>query len=96
MTGLGAGKPGKESIANLEEVMMIKETWMQPYLAYMMNTTQRYHQNEKDNMMIQSLCHTIGEVIQKKYNRRVAAMRHPSRRVRHIKRHPRRDLRASC
>jgi hypothetical protein len=39
MTGLGAGKPGKESIANLEEVMMIKETWMQPYLAYMMNKT---------------------------------------------------------
>jgi hypothetical protein len=37
MTGSGAGKPGKESIAEPEEVMMIEETWMQPYLAYMMN-----------------------------------------------------------
>jgi hypothetical protein len=39
MIGSGAGKLGKESIAELEEVMMIKETWMQPYLAYMMNKT---------------------------------------------------------
>jgi ribonuclease HI len=38
-TGSGAGKPGIESIAELEEVMMIKETWMQPYLAYMTNKT---------------------------------------------------------
>jgi hypothetical protein len=37
--GLGAGKPGIGSIEELEEVMMIKETWMQPYLAYMMNKT---------------------------------------------------------
>jgi hypothetical protein len=38
-TGSGAGKPGTESIAEPEEVMMIKETWMQPYLAYLMNKT---------------------------------------------------------
>jgi hypothetical protein len=37
--GLGAGKPGTGSIVEPEEVMMIKETWMQPYLAYMMNKT---------------------------------------------------------
>jgi hypothetical protein len=36
-TGSGAGKPGAGSIAEPEEVMMIKETWMQPYLAYMIN-----------------------------------------------------------
>jgi hypothetical protein len=35
--GSGAGKPG--SIAEPEEVMMIKENWMHPYLAYMMNKT---------------------------------------------------------
>jgi hypothetical protein len=35
-TGLGAGKV---SAAELEEVMMIEETWMQPYLAYMINKT---------------------------------------------------------
>jgi hypothetical protein len=36
-TGSGAGKPGIGSIAEPEEVMMIEETWMQPYLAYMIN-----------------------------------------------------------
>jgi hypothetical protein len=36
-TGSGAGKPGTGSITEPEEVMMIKETWMQPYLAYMIN-----------------------------------------------------------
>jgi hypothetical protein len=36
-TGLGAGKPGQRSTTEPEEVMMIKETWMQPYLAYMIN-----------------------------------------------------------
>jgi hypothetical protein len=35
-TGSGARKT---SIAELEEVMMIEETWMQPYLAYMINKT---------------------------------------------------------
>jgi ribonuclease HI len=35
-TGSGAGK---RSIAELEQVMMIEETWMQPYLAYMINKT---------------------------------------------------------
>jgi hypothetical protein len=37
MTGSGAGKPGTGSIAEPEEVMMIEETWMQPYLVYMIN-----------------------------------------------------------
>jgi hypothetical protein len=36
---LGAGKPGTESRGEPEGVMMIEETWMQPYLAYMMNKT---------------------------------------------------------
>jgi hypothetical protein len=40
MTGSGAGKPRTGSIAEPEEVMMIEETWMQPYLVYMMNKTQ--------------------------------------------------------
>jgi hypothetical protein len=37
--GSGASKPGIGSTAEPEEVMMIEETWMQPYLAYMMNKT---------------------------------------------------------
>jgi hypothetical protein len=35
-TGSGAGKT---SAAEPEEVMIIEETWMQPYLAYMINKT---------------------------------------------------------
>jgi ribonuclease HI len=37
--GPGASKIGTESTTEPEEVMMIEETWMQPYLAYMMNKT---------------------------------------------------------
>jgi hypothetical protein len=36
-TGSGAGKPGIGSAAELEEITMIEESWMQPYLAYMVN-----------------------------------------------------------
>jgi hypothetical protein len=32
-TGSGAGKPGIGSTTEPEKVMMIEETWMQPYLA---------------------------------------------------------------
>jgi hypothetical protein len=38
-TGSGADKSGTRSTAEPEEVMMIEETWMQPYLAYMINKT---------------------------------------------------------
>jgi ribonuclease HI len=37
IAGSGAGKIVEGSVAELEEVMMIEETWMQPYLAYMIN-----------------------------------------------------------
>jgi hypothetical protein len=37
--GSGAGKPGTGSTIEPEEVMMVKETWMQPYLAYMIRKT---------------------------------------------------------
>jgi ribonuclease HI len=36
-TGSGVGEEVEGSIAELEEVMMIEEMWMQPYLAYMIN-----------------------------------------------------------
>jgi hypothetical protein len=39
MTGSGADKSGTGSTTEPEEVMMIEETWMQPYLAYMINKT---------------------------------------------------------
>jgi hypothetical protein len=37
--GSGAGKIGTKSTAEPKEVMMIEETWMQPYFAYMTNKT---------------------------------------------------------
>jgi hypothetical protein len=37
MIGSGAGKSGTRSTAEPEEVMMVEETWMQPYLVYMIN-----------------------------------------------------------
>jgi hypothetical protein len=37
--GSGPSKSGTESTTEPEEVMMIEETWIQPYLAYMMNKT---------------------------------------------------------
>jgi ribonuclease HI len=39
ITGLGASKPSTEGIVEPEEVIMVEETWMQPYLAYMINKT---------------------------------------------------------
>jgi ribonuclease HI len=38
-SGSGASKTGTKSTTEPEEVMMIEETWMQPYLAYMTNRT---------------------------------------------------------
>jgi hypothetical protein len=38
-TGSGAGKPGIGNSREPEEVMMVEETWMQSYLAYMINKT---------------------------------------------------------
>jgi hypothetical protein len=38
-TGSEAGKSGTWSTTEPEEVMMVQETWMQPYLAYMINKT---------------------------------------------------------
>jgi hypothetical protein len=37
--GSGANKAAAEGIAEPEDVMMVELTWMQPYLAYMINKT---------------------------------------------------------
>jgi hypothetical protein len=37
--GSGASKPSTGSTTEPEEVMMVEETWMQPYFAYMINKT---------------------------------------------------------
>jgi hypothetical protein len=38
-TGSGAVKPGTGNTVEPEEVMIVEEIWMQPYLAYMINKT---------------------------------------------------------
>jgi ribonuclease HI len=61
-----------------EEVMMIEETWMQPYLAYMVNKTlpEDMVQAKKNNMTIQGFRRVTRKTIQEKYNRRSATMRY--------------------
>jgi hypothetical protein len=87
-TGSGAGNSGT---AETKEIMMIKETWMQPYLDYMIkqNTTQRYSTSEKDNTTIQGFCCVARKIIQEKCNRHFATVRYSSRRARNLKGHPR-------
>jgi hypothetical protein len=37
--GSGADKEATEDTLESEEIMMVEVTWMQPYLAYMLNRT---------------------------------------------------------
>jgi hypothetical protein len=94
--GSGASKPGAENTAEPEEVMMIEETWMQPYLAYMVNKTLPKDTIEARRIIRRSKAFVVLlESCTKKYNQRIAAMHHPSGRASHIKRHPRRSLQPS-
>jgi hypothetical protein len=74
--------------------MMIEETWMQPYLAYMVNKTlpEDTVQAKKDNTTIQGFCHVARKIIQEKYNRHFAMVRYSSRRARNLKGHSRRGM----
>jgi hypothetical protein len=94
VTGSGPGKPGTGGPIDPEEVMMIEETWMQPYLAYMIkkSTTRRQSGGKKDNTMIQGFHRVARKPMQEKHNWRSTAMCHPSRRTRHIKRYPRKSV----
>jgi hypothetical protein len=65
--GSGTGKPGTGSTTEPEEVMMIEEMWMQPYLAYMINKALPSG-GKKDNTMIQGFCIVARETIQEKHN----------------------------
>jgi hypothetical protein len=60
------------------------------------STTRRHGRSEKDNTMIQGFRRVIRKIIQEKYNRRLATMRHFSRRARYLKGHPRRSMWTSC
>jgi hypothetical protein len=93
--GLGAGKG---STVEPKEVMMIEETWMQPYLAYMVNKTlpEDTIEAKKDNTTIQGFCRVTREAVQEKYNWRFTMLHHSPGRTRNIKGYPRRSIRASC
>jgi ribonuclease HI len=60
--GSGAGSSGT---AEPKEVMMIEETWMQPYLAYMVNKTlpEDIVQAKKDNTTIQGFRRVARKII---------------------------------
>jgi hypothetical protein len=70
---LGAGKG---STAKPKEVMMIEKTWMQPYLAYMINKTL-----PEDTVEAIGFCRVTRKAVQEKYNRSFAMMCHSSRRT---------------
>jgi hypothetical protein len=61
---IGSGA-GKTSTAEPDEVMMIEETWMQPYLAYMINKTlpEDMVEAKKNNKTIQGFHHITRKVI---------------------------------
>jgi hypothetical protein len=56
------------------------------------NTTRRHSKSEEDNTTIQGFRRVIRKIIQEKYIRRLATMRHSSRRARNLKRYPRRSV----
>jgi hypothetical protein len=58
-------------------------------------TTRRHSRSKKDNTTIQGFRRVTRETIQEKYNGHPTTMRHSSRRIRNIKRHPRRSMRTS-
>jgi hypothetical protein len=93
-TGSGASKSGTESTVEPEEVMMIEETWMQPYLAYMMNKTLPEDAIEAHRIIRPSKAFVVlqGKLYKKSIT---GVLQHPSGRASHIKRHPRRSLRPS-
>jgi hypothetical protein len=70
---------------------------MQPYLAYMVNKTLPEDVVEARRIVwwSKSFYRTAREVVQEKYNRRVAKMCHPSRRANHTKGYPRMSLQSS-
>jgi hypothetical protein len=97
-TGSGAGKAGIGSTADPEEIMMIEETWMQPYLAYMINKTlpKDTVEGKKDNTTIQGFCRVTREAVQEKYNCHFTTLRHSPGGTKNIKIYPCRSMRASC
>jgi hypothetical protein len=88
-TGSGAGKA---STSEPEEVMMIEETWMQPYLAYMINKALPEDTVEAKRIIRRSKAFVMLQEKLYKKNRRLATMRHTSRRARNLKGHPRRSM----
>jgi ribonuclease HI len=88
----GSG-PDNHGIAEPEEVMMIEETWMQPYLAYMVNKTL-----PKDTVQAKRIRRSKafvvlqGKLYKRSINRHFAIVRYSSRGIRNLKEHPRRGM----
>jgi ribonuclease HI len=60
----GAGAKNGKRTLEPEEVMMIEEAWMQPYLEYMINKKLPEDDgSQKNNLMIESICRIAGKII---------------------------------
>jgi hypothetical protein len=75
--GSGANKAIAEGTAEPEDVMVVEVTWMQPYLAYMINNTLPEDVVEAQRIVRRSkpFCHTTQEIIQEKHNMHLAKVR---------------------
>jgi hypothetical protein len=72
--------------------MMIEETWMQPYLAYMIKKALPEDTVEVKRIIRQSKAFVMLQGKLYKKNRHLAMMRHTSRRARNLKGHPCRSM----
>jgi ribonuclease HI len=90
-TGSGAGKT---SIAELEEVHDDRRNLDAAIsgIRDKQNTTRRHSRSEEDNTTIQGFCRVARKIIQEKYIRHLATMRHSSRKARNLKRYPRKSV----
>jgi hypothetical protein len=73
--------------------MMIEETWMQPYLAYMINKTLPEDTVEAKRIIQQSKAFVVLQgKLYEKYNMHLATICHSSRRAKNLKGYPRRSV----
>jgi hypothetical protein len=91
-TAAGSGAPSEP-----EEVMMIEETWMQPYLAYMINKQLPEDAVEAKRITRRSKAFVVLQgKLYKKYYRRFAALCNIPGRTKNTTRHTWWSMRPSC
>jgi hypothetical protein len=91
--GSGADKEAAKDTTEPEEIMMVKVTWMQPYLAYMLNKTLPEDVVEARRIVRWSKAFAVVQgKLYKKSISGVTKVCHPPRRTSHTARYPRGSL----